>query len=91
MKSTGIIRKIDELGRIVIPIEIRRSLGIQEKDAIDIYVSDTSIILKKHLTPTTCHITGKDSDENISLADGKIVLSPEIAKNLLQEINEKIQ
>ncbi len=37
MKSTGIVRKVDELGRVVIPIELRRTLGIDEKDALEIY------------------------------------------------------
>ncbi|GAA3318036.1 hypothetical protein GCM10020331_019180 [Ectobacillus funiculus] len=40
MKSTGIVRKVDELGRVVIPIELRRTLGIAEKDALEIYVDD---------------------------------------------------
>ena len=47
MKSTGIIRKLDELGRVVIPMEIRNKLGIAEKDPIEIYVSGSTIILKK--------------------------------------------
>ncbi len=48
MKSTGITRKVDELGRIVLPIELRRTLDIEVKDALEIYVSDDSIILKKY-------------------------------------------
>ena len=48
MKSTGIVRKVDELGRVVIPIELRRTLGIAEKDALEIYVDDEKIILKKY-------------------------------------------
>lgn len=48
MKSTGIVRKVDELGRIVIPIELRRNLGIGEKEPIEIYVDGESIILKKY-------------------------------------------
>ena len=48
MKSTGIVRKVDELGRIVLPIELRRTLDIAEKDAIEIYVDGESIILKKY-------------------------------------------
>ena len=47
MKSTGIIRRVDELGRIVIPIEIRNQFNIVEKDPIEIYVDGSSIILKK--------------------------------------------
>ncbi len=48
MKSTGIVRKVDELGRVVIPIELRRTLDIAEKDALEIYVDEEHIILKKY-------------------------------------------
>ena len=48
MKSTGIVRKVDELGRVVIPIELRRTLGIEEKDALEIYVDNEKIILRKY-------------------------------------------
>ena len=47
MKSTGIVRRVDELGRVVIPIEIRDKFEIAEKDPIEIYVEGSSIILKK--------------------------------------------
>ena len=46
MKSTGIVRKVDELGRIVLPIELRRNLGIDDKDALEIYVAGSSVLLK---------------------------------------------
>lgn len=46
MKATGIVRKVDELGRIVLPIEMRRTLDIAEKDALEIYVEGSSVILK---------------------------------------------
>ncbi len=48
MKSTGIVRKVDELGRIVLPIELRRTLDIAEKDSLEIYVDGSQIILKKY-------------------------------------------
>ena len=48
MKATGIIRRVDELGRVVIPIEIRNQFNIIEKDPIEIYVDDSYIILKKY-------------------------------------------
>lgn len=48
MKSTGIVRRVDELGRVVIPIELRRTMGIGEKDALEIYVDGENIILKKY-------------------------------------------
>ena len=48
MKSTGIVRKVDELGRIFIPREIRNKFEINEKDPLEIYVEGSSIILKKY-------------------------------------------
>jgi len=89
MKSTGMVRKVDELGRVVIPIELRRSLGIKEKDAIEIYVDGDQIVLKKYIPNMACHITGESTNDNIALANGKIVLSPEGAKTLIEEIQNK--
>lgn len=48
MKSTGIVRQVDELGRIVLPMELRRTLGIQKKDSLEIYVDNDAVILKKY-------------------------------------------
>ena len=48
MKSTGIIRKVDDLGRIVLPIEIRRTLDIAERDEVEIYMENERIILQKY-------------------------------------------
>ena len=61
MKSTGIVRKVDELGRIVLPIELRRTLGINEKDALEIYVDENTVMLKKYepALPLTEKITAR--------------------------------
>ena len=48
MKSTGIVRKVDELGRIVLPIEMRRTLDIGDEDALEIFLEDNTIVLKKY-------------------------------------------
>ena len=48
MKATGIIRKVDELGRIVLPIELRRMLDIGEHDQLEIYISGDTIVLQKY-------------------------------------------
>lgn len=90
MKSTGIVRKVDELGRVVIPIELRRTLDIAEKDSLEIYVDDDRIILKKYKPNMTCQITGEVSDDNLSLANGKLILSREGAEMLLKEIQENL-
>ena len=60
MKSTGIIRKVDELGRVVIPIELRRVMGIEEKNSIEIYVDSDRIILQKH--EQSCVFCGSDDE-----------------------------
>jgi len=90
MKTTGIVRKIDGLGRIVIPIELRRALGIEIDDTMEISAQEDQIILKKYRTEKTCMITGEESDDNISLADGKIVLKPEIAQQLIKDIQDQL-
>ena len=48
MKSTGIVRRIDELGRIVLPIELRRTLDIGERETMEIFVEGSSVVLKKY-------------------------------------------
>jgi AbrB family looped-hinge helix DNA binding protein len=48
MKSTGIVRRVDELGRVVIPIDLRRSLDIAEGDPMEIYVNGNQIILSRY-------------------------------------------
>lgn len=48
MKSTGIVRKVDELGRVVLPIELRRTLDINPRDPLEIFIEDDTIILRKY-------------------------------------------
>jgi transcriptional pleiotropic regulator of transition state genes len=90
MKSTGIVRKIDELGRVVIPMELRRTLDIDVKDSIEIFVDGEQIILKKYNPNMACILTGDITNENKALANGKIVLSTNGAKKLIQEIESNL-
>lgn len=60
MKSTGIVRKLDELGRVTLPIELRRSFNVNERDPLEIFVDDDKIILKKY-TPSDI-FTGEMED-----------------------------
>ena len=53
MKSTGVVRKVDELGRIVLPISIRQTMDIKEKDPLEIFTDDNRIIKSHH---KSCHI-----------------------------------
>lgn len=91
VKSTGIVRKMDELGRVVIPIELRRTLGINEKDALEIFVDNDKIILKKYEPRMACMITGQISENNLVLNDGKIVLSLEAVRQLVPIFEEYLQ
>lgn len=81
MKSTGIIRKLDELGRIVLPIEMRRSFNLAEKDAVEIYVEGDSIILRKH--QPNCLICGES--KNLVEYKGKL-----FCRSCVKNLSEKI-
>ncbi len=60
MKTTGIVRKVDELGRVVLPIELRRNMDIEVRDSLEIYVDGDSIILKKY--QPACIFCGSTKD-----------------------------
>jgi len=80
MKSTGVVRKVDELGRVVIPIELRRTLGIDTKDSLEIFVDGEHIIFKKY--EPACIFCGNARDvENIK---GK-----NICRECLEEIKKR--
>ncbi|MGM0413900.1 MAG: AbrB/MazE/SpoVT family DNA-binding domain-containing protein [Bacillota bacterium] len=69
MKSTGIVRKVDDLGRMVIPIELRKTMNIDKKDPMEIFVEEDRIILKKY--EPACIFCG--SAKNTSDFEGKII------------------
>lgn len=88
MKSTGILRKVDELGRITLPIELRRSLSLDVKDPVEIFINGDQIILKKYKPNMACAVTGEVSDDNLVLLGGKLILSREGLEKLLDEIEK---
>ncbi len=69
MKSTGIVRKVDQLGRVVIPKKIRTTLGIAEKDGLEIFMDSDKIILQKY--EPACIFCG--SADNVENYKGKII------------------
>ena len=79
MKATGIVRKVDELGRIVLPIELRRTLNIEIKDPVEIFVEGDFILLKKY--EPACVFCGNAKD--VETFNGKSV-----CKKCLEEIKK---
>ena len=65
MKATGIVRRVDDLGRVVIPKEIRRTMNIREGEALEIFIEDKKVIFQKYLP----------SEENLSEASAEWVKS----------------
>lgn len=82
MKSTGIVRPVDSLGRVVLPIELRRNLDIAADDSLEIYVENDSIILKKY--EPACMFCGET--QNTVHYKGKI-----ICKNCLDEMMKELK
>lgn len=72
MKSTGIVRKVDELGRIVLPIEMRRTLGIGEKNPLEMFTEKETIILRKY--SPACVFCG-DANDNIEYRGKRVCKS----------------
>jgi len=77
MKSTGIVRKLDELGRVVLPIELRRTMDIAVHDTVEIFVEEDRIILKKY--HPACVFCGDARD--VSMFKGKLICA-----NCMKEI-----
>ncbi len=94
MKSTGVIRRIDELGRIVIPKEIRRNLGIHDGENVEIFTEEDSIILKKHyrmssnleLASSLCELIYSNFNYEIAITDReKIIATSGFSAELLNK------
>ncbi|PHE16399.1 AbrB family transcriptional regulator [Bacillus toyonensis] len=81
MKTTSVARKVDELGRVVIPVELRRTLGIDGGTALGFHVEGENIVLRKQEKP--CFVTGEVSESNMELLGGRMFLSKEGASELL--------
>lgn len=93
MKSTGVVRRIDELGRIVIPKEIRRNLGIRDGENVEIFTENDQIILKKYyrlnsnadLANSLCELTNNELNYNIIITNREKVIAckgvPEVLLN----------
>ncbi|PPA68735.1 AbrB/MazE/SpoVT family DNA-binding domain-containing protein [Jeotgalibacillus proteolyticus] len=88
MKSTGVVKKIDPIGRITIPSKLRRAIDVELKDPVELYTEKDIIILKKYEPIHTCIITGEESEKNLKISDD-VILSPKGASIILEEIRER--
>ena len=78
MKATGYVRPVDELGRIVLPVSVRKALTLEPKDGVEIYVDGENIIMQKYLA----HCTFCDAQHNLANFKGKLVC-PACAKSIV--------
>jgi len=85
MKTTGMVRKINPLGRIVIPAQLRKFLDISIGDSMEIFIEENKVILKKYMAQRICGITGIITEENVESHYIKdFYLSPQGAEILLK-------
>ncbi|MEH6431902.1 AbrB/MazE/SpoVT family DNA-binding domain-containing protein [Bacillus sp. H7(2023)] len=84
MENTGITRAIDQYGRLVIPIEIKRQLGIGPGTEMKLFLDGEDIVMRKH--EKACLVTGKTVEEPIELFGGNLTLSKEGAQELLKTL-----
>ncbi len=80
MKATGIVRKIDELGRVVLPIELRRTMNLEVRDPVEIFLDGDSIVLRKY--ENACLFCG--GTHNLTTFRGK-----QICGECLRQLQEK--
>jgi transcriptional pleiotropic regulator of transition state genes len=83
MKATGIVRRIDDLGRVVLPKELRRTLGINEQDEMEIFVDKDSIIIKKYAIK--CAICDESETEELKFKNSVC-----ICKKCIRELNKSL-
>lgn len=88
MKKTGVMRRIDPLGRIVIPKEIRRTLDFPPHTCVEMYIENDAICIKQQ--PNTCFVTGQTSENPIELYDSRLILSQEGAHELMETLKRWI-
>jgi len=81
LKSTGIVRNVDDLGRVVLPIEMRKTMNIDPKDPVEIYVEEGRIIFKKY--ESGCHFCG-------SLEGNEYYKEKLVCKTCVEELKEVI-
>ena len=85
MKATGIVRKLDHLGRVVLPAELRRTTKIGEKDCVELFVDGDSIVLRKYDAAADLEQILENTEKSIRLQD---YLEPDLTPALLAKVEE---
>ncbi|KIV58117.1 AbrB family transcriptional regulator [Aneurinibacillus migulanus] len=81
MRATGIVRQVDELGRIVLPMELRRMFGIEQKDGLEIFVDEDMVVLKKYAPACLfCH-----SMDDLKQFEGK-----KVCRSCIEKMNDLV-
>lgn len=86
IKATGMTRKVDPLGRISLPVELRRNMGISVGDYMEFSVSDSSIIIKKYIDPDACVFCGRSEEDS----DTEVFRGKKICHTCLGDFREKV-
>ncbi|MGG0176503.1 AbrB/MazE/SpoVT family DNA-binding domain-containing protein [Gottfriedia acidiceleris] len=87
---SGIVRRLDDLGRIVLPKELRKMLNLNKYEPFEVFIEEQKIILKQFVSSNACMITGVIDEKNFSFDSGKIVVSKYGAEILIKELQEYI-
>ncbi|MEW4154399.1 AbrB/MazE/SpoVT family DNA-binding domain-containing protein [Bacillus thuringiensis] len=88
MKKTGMVRRMDELGRVVLPKEMRRSLDLVTNTQVEMFIRDGNVHMRKQ--ERTCFVTGESTENHLELYDGRLILSQEGAQDLLTTLQKWI-
>ncbi|MEE6449842.1 AbrB/MazE/SpoVT family DNA-binding domain-containing protein [Gottfriedia acidiceleris] len=87
---SGIVRRLDDLGRIVLPKELRKMLNLNKYEPFEVFIEEQRIILKQFVSSNACMVTGVIDENNFSFDSGKIVVSKYGAEILIKELQEYI-
>ncbi len=89
MKSYGVVRKVDQLGRITLPVSLRRSFDLKSGNEYEVFVEETNIVIQKYVPKRICALTGVDSEDNLELPNG-VFLSPEAAQQIIDVAKKRL-
>ncbi|WP_432352443.1 AbrB/MazE/SpoVT family DNA-binding domain-containing protein [Sporosarcina sp. A2] len=87
MRNIGVVRKVDHLGRIVIPKELRETMHLPEGQPLEFFTEEDHIVLRSYKIREACIITGEITSDNFQLSNGMFI-SPRGAEIILDEVKQ---